>query len=188
MTWPRFGWPQVLFQRDGHMPRKTSATYKPGADEAGFAIALVCFLLSVAPPLIALLVPVSFDELSRVDGLHRVCGIFSTCFSFCVLLIGYGFNRLRTVLACNIVGSVLLAIAFITGSNCCSGLISWIQGHVSLSELPEGTLVSTLLSPVGCLFLLAGHSLNLRWARRTHAKARSRRNDQEAPLNRNPGP
>lgn len=175
MTRARFGWPLVLFQRDGSMPRKTSATYKPGADEAGFAFALVCFLFSIAPPLIALLVPASFEELTRVDGLHRIGSVCSACFSFCVLLVGYGFNRLRSVLLCNIGGSTLLAIACIIGSTCCSGLIAWIQGHVSLNDLPEGTLLTAALSPMGSLFLMAGHSLNLRWARNTFSKSGARR-------------
>ena len=156
------------------MPRENSSTYRPGLDEAGFAIALVCLLMSVAPPLIALLVPTSFEELSRVDGLHRVFAICSTGFSFCVLLVGYGFNRLRLVSICNVAGSVLLAVACITGTNCCSGLIAWIQGHISLNDLPEGTLMSAAFSPVGSLFQMAGHSLNLRWARMSSGKSRLR--------------
>jgi hypothetical protein len=167
-----FLWPPVLFQRDGTMPRKNSSTYQPGLDEAGFAVALVCLLMSVAPPLMAWLVPASFEELSRIDGLHRVCAICSTVFSFCVLLVGYGFNRLRLVLICNVAGSVLLAIACITGTNCCSGLIAWIQGHISLNDLPEGTLLSAAFSPGGSLFQMAGHSLNLRWARMRSGKSK----------------
>ena len=175
VTRARFSWPLVLSQRDGFMPRKLFATYKPGADEAGFAFALVCFLLSIAPPLIASLVPASFEELTQVEDLHRIGSVCSTCFSFCVLLVGYGFNRLPSVLLCNIVGSVLLAIACIIGATCCSGLIAWIQGHVSLNELPEGTLLTAALSPLGSLFLMTGHSLNLRWARKSHSKSRLRR-------------
>lgn len=171
----RFGWPRVLHQRDGSMPRKIFATYKPGADEAGFAFALVCFLLSIAPPIIALLVPASFEELTRVDGLHRICSVCSACFSFCVLLVGYGFNRLRSVMLCNIAGSTLLVIAFLIGSTCCSGLIAWIQGHVSMGELPEGTLLTAALSPFGSLFLMLGHSLNLRWWRQVHSKFNAKR-------------
>ena len=155
------------------MPRKPSASYKPGPDEAGFAFALVCLLLSVAPAVVALVVPVSFEELSQVDWLHRICGILSTCFSFFVLRVSYGFNHLRTVVVCNIAGSVLLAIACITGTGCCSALIAWIQGHVSLNQLPEGTFLSAALSPLGSLFLMAGHYLNLRWARLRSIRQRS---------------
>jgi hypothetical protein len=162
-------------ERDGFMPRNTSSTYRPGADEAGFAFALVCFLFSIAPPLIALVVPASFEELTRVDGLHRIGSVCSACFSFCVLLVSYGFNRLRTVMLCNIIGSTLLAIACIIGSTCCSGLIAWIQGHVSLNDLPEGTLVTAALSPVGSLSLMTGHALNLRWARQAYSQSSSRR-------------
>jgi hypothetical protein len=157
------------------MPTKISATYKPGADEAGFAFALVCFLFSIAPPLIALLVPASFEELTRVDGLHRIGSVCSACFSFCVLLVGYGFNRIRAVMLCNIAGSTLLAIACIIGSTCCSGLIAWIQGHVSLDDLPEGTLLTAALSPMGSLSMMTGHSLNLRWARQTRSKSSTKR-------------
>ncbi|MFO1004034.1 MAG: hypothetical protein U0936_27265 [Planctomycetaceae bacterium] len=156
------------------MPRKNSSTYHSGLDEAGFAFALVCLLMSVAPALIVLLVPASIEELSRIDGLHRVCAIFSTVFSFCVLLVGHGFNRLRLVLVCNVAGSVLLAIACITGTNCCSGLISWIQGHISVNDLPEGALLSAAFSPVGSLFQMTGHSLNLRWARMSSGSSRLR--------------
>lgn len=157
------------------MPRKISATYKPGADEAGFAFALVCFLFSIAPPLIALLVPASFDELTRVDGLHRIGSVCSACFSFCVLLVGYGFNRIHAVMLCNVAGSTLLAIACIIGATCCSGLIAWIQGHVSLNDLPEGTLLTAALSPMGSLSMMTGHSLNLRWARQTRSKSSTKR-------------
>ena len=157
------------------MPRKISATYKPGADEAGFAFALVCFLFSIAPPLIALLVPASFEELTRVDGLHRIGSVCSACFSFCVLLVGYGFNRIHAVMLCNVAGSTLLAIACIIGSTCCSGLIAWIQGHVSLNDLPEGTLLTAALSPMGSLSMMTGHSLNLRWARQTRSKSSTKR-------------
>lgn len=157
------------------MPRKISATYKPGADEAGFAFALVCFLFSIAPPLIALLVPASFEELTRVDGLHRIGSVCSACFSFCVLLLGYGFNRIHAVMLCNVAGSTLLSIACIIGSTCCSGLIAWIQGHVSLNDLPEGTLLTAALSPVGSLSMMTGHSLNLRWARQTRSKSSTKR-------------
>lgn len=156
------------------MPRKNSSTYQPGLDEAGFAVALVCLLMGVVPPLMCLFVPASFEELSRVDGLHRVCAICSTGFSFCVLLVGHGFNRLRLVLICNVAGSVLLAIACITGTNCCSGLFAWIQGHISLNDLPEGTLLSAAFSPVGSLFQMTGHSLNLRWAEMSSRKSKLR--------------
>ena len=157
------------------MPQKNgSATYGPGSDEAGFALALICLLLGVSPVIVALLVPTSFEELNRVDGLHRTCGALSTLYSFFVLLLGYGLNHLRSVLICAIAGSVLFSISFITGTGCCSGLIAWIQGHLSINDLPKETLVSATLSPIGSLLLMSGHSLNLRWARKLPRKPKRR--------------
>jgi len=156
------------------MAGKTRTTYPTGADEAALAIALSCFLLSLGPPLVAFLVPMTNLEVSRIDGLHRISGIASACFSSCVLMAGYGHNQRRSVICCCIAGSTLLTIACITGTGCCSELIAWMRGQISASQISEGALVTAGLSPSGSVCLMLGHQQNLRWARSTSKKSASR--------------
>ena len=156
------------------MATRTRAVYPASADEAGLIVALLCLLLSMAPPLIVLVIPSTGLELSRIDGLHRITGVCSARFSFCVLMVGHGFNHRRSVIVCSIAGSVLLAVACICGTGCCSAFHAWIQGKVSASELPNGALFSSSLAPVGSVFLIIGHHLNLRWARQNTRKLRPR--------------
>ena len=125
------------------MVKRTNAVYAASADEAGLIVALLCLLLSLAPPLIVLVIPATGLELSRIDGLHRITGVCSACFSFCVLMVGYGFNHRRSVIVCSIAGSVLLAVACICGTGCCSAFLAWIQGEITASELPDGALFSS---------------------------------------------
>ena len=157
------------------MVKRTNAVYAASADEAGLIVALLCLLLSLAPPLIVLVIPATGLELSRIDGLHRITGVCSACFSFCVLMVGYGFNHRRSVIVCSIAGSVLLAVACICGTGCCSAFLAWIQGEITASELPDGALFSSSLAPAGSVFLIIGHQLNLRWGRPTARNSRAHR-------------
>jgi len=163
----------VRFQRDSVMSKKKSATYSSGPDEAGFAIAFICLLLSLAPPLVVFLVPATFDELTRMDGLHRITAICSACFSVLVLMCGFTHHQHRSVLFACILGFVCLALSCVSGAGCCSGLLAWFEGKISVNDLPQDTLLNASLSPIGSLCLIFGHRQNLKWARRQLTKRES---------------
>jgi len=101
-----------------------------------------------------------------MDGLHRVTGTCSACFSFFVLMMGFSFHRQRFVLYVCIPGFVCLALSCVSGAGCSSGLLAWLEGKVSVTDLPQGTLLNASLSPIGSLCLIFGHLQNLKWVPR----------------------
>ena len=141
--------------------------YRSGPDEAALAMAVLCLVLSLTPPLLVCITPVTFDELNLVDGLHRISCIGSACFSACVFLSAYSANQGLSVAVFVFLGFFQLFIACITSTGCCSGLILWAQGQVTFDQIPDGALISAVLSPLGSSCLIAGHCLRLRWGRRS---------------------
>ena len=169
-TWQsvRDGCPLIVSQRECRVMKKTIRNaYRSGPDEAALAMALLCLLMSLTPPVLVYVTPTTFYELSRMDGLHRISCIGSACFSACVFLSGYAAHQRRSVAVFVLTGFILLFIACITGTDCCSGFFLWAQGQITFSQIPEGAVLSTVLSPLGSSCLIAGHSLNLRWSRRS---------------------
>jgi hypothetical protein len=141
--------------------------YRSGPDEAALAMALLCLLLSLTPPLLVFITPATFGELSRLDGLHRISCIGSACFSACVFLSGYSARQRLSVIVSISLGFILLFIACVTGMECCSGLLLWARGQIPFDQIPEGALIGAVLSPLGSSCLIAGHCLRLRWGRKS---------------------
>ena len=169
-TWQsvREGCRPIESQREFRVMKKNTCNgYRSGPDEAAVAMALLCLLLSLTPPLLVCVTPATFGELNLVDGLHRISCIASAAFSVCAFLSVYLSHQPLSTVVLVFMGIVQLVVACITGTECCSGWFLWARGQISFDQIPEGTLISAVLSPLGSSCLIAGHSLRLRWGRRS---------------------
>lgn len=151
------------------MNSRTRTLDLSGTDEAAMLISACCLAHCISVPLLLALLPGLTDLLNAGNSLHLVFSGLTVLFSVVILLLGYDHHRLRKVLAWGILGAVLIALASLSPADCCSAILSWAAGKISVSEVPPVSWGVFLLTPLGTLSLILAHLENRRGLR-THAE------------------
>lgn len=141
------------------------------ADVLGIVIASICLVHCVGLSLLAVFVPWLLSRLGLGTGFHQALAFLALFIGVATLLPGYQRHGKVRVLILGGSGLLLLLLgALIPQDLCC---VLWIDSpDVPLTDrLTPLTVTVTLMTPIGCCFLVSAHLMNRRSCQRCRRKS-----------------